>query len=366
MMEVKEGFETEKKERQVYSPGELGVAWTVFFPKYSNEGSLDRVKGDMALESAKDLLSRGVDVAMQTWAEKNNSVFLKEVENLQKEVKDRGWLGKFYEIPESEGSYSGDRRLGIEKLKAAGVKMIATGEAEKEDLWQEEMDVLYSKLKKGDKGVGVMGMDRGLMGFSRHPDSLKLPFYQFYGERHQNSAIFRNWKSAGFVDQGSMHTLDLLNGTRILRNEELKTDFDFKINPVDLSLLTYEYVDGYGEEDRKYKTDHYSAAVYHPVTLMVALGVEADQARVDYVHPEEQRDLEEKGPDKENFRKKRGNQRESIIAQNFDLVANILRWKEEGVWPEVLKEAVENKTPLGLKHYPKKKWKIEAGKLKKV
>jgi hypothetical protein len=330
-------------------PSSVYVTGSVHFPKYGSDES-DTQRGDLAREAIRENLESGYNMAVVV-SPVTTEEYKKELEALAS----AGLKGKLLLLSESGRTYSGARRQAIkEALSQLETKYVISCEIEKKELLKYFQDFL-TKFSK-EESVGIVVMDRGIR--EKNPN---LPWAQDWGELHQDKAISRHLKDAGFLPANA-EVLDLLNGTRISLNKQVRTEAGL-INPTSLMCLTYEY-----EGDQPtyaYGVDHYSAAVYHSVTMAVALGMEVRQVRVPYVHDEKQRELEE-GVLREKFEKKREDQARSIIDQNFDLVANILVWKQDGKWPQIVTEAIEKGSPLTLKHFDSREYKLEAGRLIKL
>lgn len=339
-------------------PSELCITGSVHFPKYLTDES-DKTRGTLAIESVRNTLMDGYNMVIVV-----SPVTPVEYKNELEKVAAEVGKGKLILISETGRTYSAARRQAVEEaVQKLSPKYVMTCEIEKKELEKYLQDFLEPLTREG-KHPGFVVMNRGI--FEKNPN---LPFAQDWGEMFQNRAIMRHLIDAGVYPEGTP-PLDLLNGTRVAANEEMETNTGVKINPVDLMKVVYEYEvpgddPGVKMKERlgmSYGVDHYSAAVYHSVSLAAALGIGVEQVSVPYKHDEQQRALEE-GDMKEMFERKREAQARAIIDQNFDLLANICRWKEEGSWPGVLVEAIKNKTSLKLRHYSSVDYSIKGGRL---
>jgi hypothetical protein len=341
--------EIEVVKENVVDPASVYITGNAHFPKYGSDES-DTLRGDLAREAIRENLESGYNMAVVV-SPVTSEEYKKELESLAT----AGLKGKLLLLSESGRTYSGARRQAIkEALSQLETKYVISCEIEKKELLKYFQDFLAAF--SGEENVGIVVMDRGIR--EKNPN---LPWAQDWGELHQDKAICRHLKDAVFLPADA-DVLDLLNGTRISLNKLVRTEAGL-INPTTLMCLTYEY-----EGDQPtfaYGVDHYSAAVYHSVTMAVALGMEVRQVQVPYIHDEKQRELEE-GVQREKFEKKREDQARSIIDQNFDLVANILLWKQDGRWPQIVTEAIEKGFPLPLRHFDSREYRIEVGRLTKI
>lgn len=364
-----------EKDTNKIEHGRVAITGSVHFPKYGEEGNPDTVRGEQSLRAIEKVLDSGFGVIVVIT--KNTNAGYREKLNELKNT-ERLILIDEEEIPVNEKgekdedahSYGVSRRQAIKESKKRGFAYVMTGELEKEDLLDPKNLDLFIKSFE-DKGVGMAIMNRkGVMEKSRdliENNTIGLPDAQYYGEYSQNLYIWRNWKGAGF--NAPEVPYDLLNGTRFTVNEKVRVKvdgYDYLIKPSDLMEVRYHYQNE-SEIGFPYKVDHYSAAIYHSPTLWMALAGKDGIASVeiDYQHPEEQTRLEEGAGNRETFITKRLEQKRAIVLQNFDLCCNIVLWKENGMWPEVIMEAINNKKPLELKHFDIKDWKLENGKIVK-
>ncbi len=360
------GDRVEKSEKIEH--GRVAITGSVHFPKYGEEGSPDTVRGEQSLRAIEKVLDSGFGVIVVI-TQKTNAEYREKLNELKETG--RLILMEEEEKPDEDAhSYGVSRRQAIEESKKQGFAYVMTGELEKEDLLDPENLEKFIKSFE-DKGVGMAIMNRrGIMEKNRNlteNNTIGLPEAQYYGEYSQNLYIWRNWKDAGFDVPRAPY--DLLNGTRFAVNEKVKVKidgYDYLIRPSDLMEIRYHY-QSEGEIGFPYKVDHYSAAIYNSPTLWMALAGKDGIASVeiDYQHPEEQTRLEEGAGNRETFITKRLEQKRAIVLQNFDLCCNIVLWKENGMWPEVIMEAINNKKPLELKHFNIKDWKLENGKIVK-
>lgn len=338
---VRTAREAELSQEQV-NPAEVCITGSVFFPKYGSDGS-DTQRGDLALDAIRSTLEAGYKMAVVV-APATADVYKKKLEEIQQ----RDTTNSLLLLVEEGKTYSGARRQAMrEALLQLHSQYVVSCEIEKKELLKFYQNFLQPFQRPNPPGLVVM--DRGIF-----EDNPNLPWAQDWGEMHQNRAIMRHLVNAGLMPEGS-EPLDLLNGTRVALDKELPTNVGISIKPTDVMMLKYEYE---GEQPVfPYGVDHYSAAVYHSPTMLMALGVGVEQVRVPYIHDESQRALEE-GEQREKFEKKRIDQARAIIDQNFDLVASILEWKKEGKWPQIVVDAIRNKTPLPVRHFDSRRYSL--------
>jgi len=362
-------FSEKKEDKNVISPSKLAITGNIHFPKFGEDQS-DTIRGEQALRAIKKTLEAGYGV-IAIISKITNS----EYKDKLSELKDVGKLILLDEAdrPDADAhSYGVSRRQAIEESKKQGFAYVMSGELEKEDLLEAENIQKFLQLLNSEKDgqkIGMVVMNRkGIMEKERNlimNNVSGLPEAQYYGEFSQNQYIWENWKNAGF-DVPEV-PLDLLNGTRFASNEKIKVrvdGYDYSVSPTDVMELRYKYQNE-DEIGFPYKVDHYSAAIYHSPTMWIALAGQNGiaSAEIDYQHPEEQTRIEEMPGNREVFEKKRLEQKRAIVLQNFDLCCNIVKWKEEGVWPTIVMEAIKNKTALPLVHYDIKFWQLKEGKL---
>ena len=370
-------------QKEIVSPSEVCITGSLHFLEYLKNESSDKIKADLALEAIRNTLMDGYNMTIVI----SPATPLEYSEALQQMASEIG-KGKLVLVKESGRTYSGARRQAADEALRLSPQYIVTCEIEKKELERFHQQFLR-RFGQSDKKPGFVVMNRGIF-----KKLVGLPGAQDEGELHQNYSIMRHLISAGIYPEGTL-PLDLLNGTRIVSNELLPTNAGIDINPVDLLKLTYQYeeveieenmvdsgntgevvrqtkwvttdpgvnmTERYGDKPSliSYPVDHYSAAVYHSITMSAALGIGVEQVEVPYAHDAKQTAVEQ-GPEKEFFEKKRRAQDRAIIDQNFDLVANICEWKKLRLWPKVVTDAIENKTPISLKHYDSREWEIKDG-----
>jgi|WetSurMetagenome_2_1015567.scaffolds.fasta_scaffold52953_3 hypothetical protein len=371
MIEQDYSFDNKSENEKKIDPAKVAITGNIHYPNFGTDQS-DTVRGGQALRAIEKVLEKGYGV-IGVVTKSTNAEYRKKLE----ELKDKGRLIVLEEMekPDAEAhSYGVSKRQAVEESKKQGFPIVFNGELEKEDLLDpvnlEKMTAPLATEKNGQK-VGMVVLNRqGIMEKDRNLEennTIGLPEAQYYGEYSQNFYIWKNWKDAGFAVPDEPY--DLLNGTRFTVNEELSVKVDGKeymVRPSDLMELRYHYQD----EDKigfPYKVDHYSAPTYHSPTMWMALAGENGfgSVELDYQHPQEQTKVEESEEYRQVFEKKRLDQKMAIVLQDFDLCANIVNWKEKGLWPGVVMEAIKNKTPIELAHYDIRDWKLEEGKLVK-
>lgn len=358
-----------REDKNIISPEKLAITGNIHFPKFGEDQS-DTIRGEQALRAIKKTLEAGYGVIANI-----SKITNTEYREKLNELKDEGKLILLDEAdrPDTDAhSYGVSRRQAIEESKKQGFAYVMSGELEKEDLLETENIQKFLQLLNTENDghrVGMVVMNRkGIMEKGRNlimNNESGLPEAQYYGEYSQNFYIWENWKDAGF-DVPEV-PLDLLNGTRFAANEEIKVKidgYDYGVRPTDVMELRYKYQNE-DEIGFPYKVDHYSAAIYHSPTIWIAMAGKKGitSAEIDYHHPEEQTRVEEMVGNREIFEKKRLEQKRAIVLQNFDLCCNIVKWKEEGVWPTIVMEAIKNKTTLPLTHYDIRDWQLRDGKL---
>jgi hypothetical protein len=357
-------------EKIAIEPGKVAITGSVHFPEFGIDQS-ETLRGEQSLRAIKNTLDAGYGViAVITGV--TDAEYRSKLESLKTETNKLFILEEESKPDIDAHSYGVSRRQAIEESKKQGFEYVMTGELEKEDLLEpgklKQLTKPLGEEKSGQK-IGMVVMNRrGLMEKGRNGlmnNVSGLPEAQYYGEYSQNKYIWENWKNAGFAVPEV--PLDLLNGTRLATNDEVKVtvgEKEYLIRPSDLMELRYKYQNE-DEIGFPYKVDHYSAAIYHSPTLWMALAGENGfgSVEIDYQHPEEQTRIEEGAGNREAFEVKRLEQKRAIVLQNFDLCCNVVSWKEQTAWPSMVTEAIKNKTPLELKHYDIRDWKLENGKL---
>lgn len=335
------------------SLNETCVVGSVFYKDYQTPGSEGNIRGRQAIESLHNIAEKGCKAAIIIAEGTDNSFIVDLKDDLLK-------LGKkaeniVWNLQKKPG-YSQARREAIElaRSKYPETRAYIMQEIEKDITFEYEKFV--DMLSHGN--ILVM-MNRGVnVPYNENPwpDTkhlgANLPHEQFWGERYQNIVMANQERAAGLTSKE--YTWDRLNGTRIIRNEPVEIG-RIKINPADLMLLKYKYVDGYEEDDRKNKVDTYSAAIYNMIPILEALGVEnkISEAPVTYWHSEEQKHQEENIPE---FRAKRLAHKIDLPNINFDIVANLKEWKEEGKLEDVILSALKSNKVLEIKHFKKSEY----------
>lgn len=352
-MEGNNGFDAsaEMHEKSPITLSETCVVGSVFFKDYQVEGSEGNIRGRQSIESLAKAAEKGCKAAIIIAPDTDPKFVL----DLKEKIVDLGDKGEnIVWQTQSKDGYSSARREAIllARSKYPESRAFIMQEIEKDLSGNYEN---FVTALSGDKALVMM--NRGINGpYSENPwpdnqhIGANLPKAQFYVERSLNVRMAIQEESFGVSDKNNKnHFWDRLNGTRIVRNEKIKVG-DSEINPADLMLLTYTYIDGYYGKDQKNHIDDYSAAVYNMIPLLEALGAEdkMSEVPVKYVHPEAQRLQEEADP---RFKEKRLNHKKDLLRINFDMVLNIRDWKEKGVWPRVLLEAVNGGKNLEIKHY---------------
>lgn len=335
------------KELKPISLQESCVIGSVLFKDYSVIGSEGNIRGNEAIESLYKIARKGYKAAFLI-TEGTDNRFIDDLKNKLKPLGDKA-ENVVWKIEKEQG-YSGMRRRCIEfaRSKYPESRAFIMQEIEKDlsDNYGKFINVL------SDNKILVM-MDRGInIPFGETPlESISylganLPNGQFWGERYQNLKMARQENMAGLTKKE--HYWDRLNGTRVIRNEKVQIG-NVKINPSDLILLKYKYSDGYDEKDRTNKIDTYSASVYNMIPILEGLGIEDKIAElpVKYLYPNVQKKQEETDP---KFREKRLKQKIDLPAINYDIVANIKKWKNEGNWPKVLVDALDGDRTLEIEH----------------
>ncbi|HET7099306.1 MAG TPA: hypothetical protein VFI61_03680 [Patescibacteria group bacterium] len=341
----------ETKEVKPITLEQTCVVGSVFFKDYEVPGSEGDIRGREAINSIVQAAKKGCKIAFIIDPKTDQ----KFVDNLKEELSTLGDKAEniVWDFQDKEG-YSQSRREAIllARSKYPDTKAFIMQEIEKDltEYYEPFLETL------SDDRALVM-MNRGInVPYNLNPwqnvdhINANLPGSQFWGERNQNLKMARQEEAFGLTDKKiGNHFWDRLNGTRVVRNEEMSIG-GVKINPSDLMLLRYEYSDGYDEEDRKYKMDTYSAAVYNLIPILEALGGERQisETSVQYLHAEEQRKQEE-GDTK--YREKRISQKKDLPSINFDMVLNIKEWQEQGKWPQVLVDALKGDKKLEIKHF---------------
>lgn len=335
----------ESKEMEPITLEQTCVIGSVFYKDYQVENSEGSVRGHEAIDSLMKIAEKGYKAAVII-GEGTDQKFL---DDLKKRLSGLGDKGEniVWHIQEKPG-YSEARRESVILAwsKYPETKAFIMQEIEKDLTKDQGYEKFLDALS--DNKILVM-MNRGIDApyNGNYFSDANIPKEQFWGERHQNIEMAGQENAAGLTKKE--HDWDRLSDTRAIRNEEIEIG-NTKINPADLILLKYQYVDGYNEGDRKNKIDAYSAAVYNMVPILEALGFEDQMAEapIKYAHSEKQREQEEGNP---VFRAKRLGHKVDLPAINFDIVANIVEWKKEGKWPSILLEAIKGDHTLNIKHF---------------
>lgn len=341
--------------QEIFKPSEVCITGGIHYPKVLENtpaGDSDRVRGKLTIDSIVDYLTHGFNVAALV-----STVTPKEyLSELWSKVE--GLKGKLLIIDEPKDTPYGTGRQLIAQTaleKFQDTTAILTLEFEKP--LESKMQALLSGIKDG---CGLVIPSRnGLLDIAK----VNLPFMQFLGESAMNTAFKKIADRANIP----MKWLELLNGTRVINTQEIHVTVDgilYKVRPIDIFNLKYAYKNTDDDPGIKYKypVQHYGP-VYNLVPIMAALGINIGQFEINYKHPEDQRSVEEDEDNKAIFDQKRINQKNAIIFQDFDMVANIIRWKEEGRWPQIIFDSIKNKEPLVLTHYDPSEYKIKDGKL---
>ena len=356
--------ETVEKQRK-FTTDDVCVVGSVMFKDYSTEGTPDNLRGHQAIDSLMNVAKMGGKAAIIV-APNTDSKFKEDLEReLEKLGEDKRKLVVLE--TESQRGYSAARRQSVNLARKSfpETKVIIMQEIEK-DLTQAYVGFL--KELSGNK-VLVM-MNRGVNApYAEYPwpeDTFEtdkghlganLPGAQFWGERDQNIHM-ANQEMAAF---GVTSYWDRLNGTRVILNAEVEIGGVW-INPTDLTLLEWEYTDGYNQEDRKNKMNAYSEAVYNLIPVLESLGGNnlIEQVPTKYWHAEKQREQEENDP---NFKAKRLGHEVELPRINFDVVCNILEWKKQGIWPKILFEAINGDKKLHISHFTPEDYAIMNGEV---
>lgn len=324
------------------------VVGSVLFKDYSLEGSEGNIRGKEAIESLCNIAKKGCKAAFLI-TEGTDEKFIEDLKNKLETIGEKS-ENIVWRIEEERG-YSGMRREAIKfarsKYPEARAYIIQEIEKDLSENYQEFIDTLSNQkiLVLMNRGINIPYND------NPWPDvdhiGANLPKAQFWGERHQNIEMANQEIAAGLTKD--KHFWDRLNGTRIIRNEKVLVN-GMEFNPADLMLLEYKYSDGYDEKDRKNSIDRYSAYAYNIIPILEALGVEdwISDVPVKYLHPEEQRRHEEDNP---KYKERRLGHKVDLPAINLDIVKNIQKWKEEGLWPDVLVKALRGDKIVQLEHF---------------
>lgn len=348
------------KETLPISLEETCIVGSVFFKDYSKDGTEGNVRGHETIDSVTNAVKKGCKVAFVI-APDTDPRF---IQDLKEELKTLGESSEnvAWRIEDrADGGYSGSRRQAVQLARVAFPESRAYIMQELEKNLTGNYESMVAALS--DNKALIM-MNRGVnVPYNENPwpDAqhlgANLPPEQFWGERHQNIVMANQEKAAGLTKEN--HFWDRLNGTRVIRNEPMKIG-DVTINPSDLFLLKYEYTDGYSEDDRTYKTDFYSASTYNMVPILESLGAEDQIAElpIKYLHSEKQRQQEMSPEARPKFKEKRLKHKVDLPKINFDMVANIKEWKREGMWPQVLLDAVGGDSVLKITHFQEGKYSL--------
>lgn len=344
----------EAKELEPITLEQTCVVGNVQFKNYTVENSEGNIRGHEAIESIVHAAEKGVKVAFIISTD-TDSKFVDDLKTELAKLEDKKRENVVWDFREDHG-YSEARREAImfarSKYKESMPRAFIMQEIEK-DISGDYEEFLNSL----SNGKALVMMDRGINRIGTgdvreeaNSVTANIPVEQLAGERSQDRDMALQEKGFGITKE--KHLWDRLNGTRIIRNEEMEFtvgETKVKINPADLILLNYRYSDGYTEFDRKNDIDKYSAAVYNMIPILEALDEETlSSVLVKYDHPEAQRKKEEGDP---GYREKRHWQKIDLIAINFDMVSNISEWKEEGKWPQILLDALNGDLVLDIKHF---------------
>ena len=330
------------------SLNEACVVGSIFFKEYSIEGTESNIRGKETIDSLYNIAEKGCKAAFLI-TEGTNKKFISDLKERLKPLDEKAenivWR------VEKEHGYSGMRREAVKfaRNKYPETRAFIMQELEKDisNNYQEFINAL------SDNKILVL-MNRGVnIPYNENPwldvnhIGANLPKAQFWGERHQNIEMANQENAAGLTREE--HFWDRLNGTRVIRNESINIG-EMIINPTDLMLLEYKYIDGYDEKDRNNKIDKYSASVYNLIPILESLGLEdyIAEALTKYWHNETQRVQEEGNI---SFREKRLRQKNDLPAINFDIVANIKEWNKEGKWPQILKNTLNGNKVLEIRHF---------------
>lgn len=324
---------------------------SVYFPKYGKDES-ETQRGNLAIDNlVKELKGGFKSVFLVSHKAEEGDLYINELtKRMQAENLNADNLRLYKKNIEGYG----ESRREVMKLAVAefSPKVVSLQEAEK-DLTPFADDLIKPLF---EQGAGIVTMKRG--------DALKsLPHYQKMGEAIQESLIHGMLEDA--LIQVGNRPEDVLNGTRFILNEPVATKYGRDVKPIDLFTgLDFAYTsESKDEVEGKYVfgIEKYSSSVYFPLVIARELGIKTDEVEVPYTHDQEQTKLEDR--EEERFREKRINQMKDIVAQHFDLVASMLKYKEEGKWPQVLWESMDEHKPLEIKHYEMSEWRIEEGKV---
>jgi hypothetical protein len=332
------------------TPNQICVTSSLMYPKYGvDPQSPDQLRGDLTLASVKHLQQEGYHTAIMV-SKKTSPEFFEQFYRIADPQ-----LSVIVREPTEtyQGGYSADRRLALDQPQP----VVLTCESEKIDLLR-QLNKLIVQPFNTDPDLAMTFMDRGVM---EHGNVANLPGEQFYGEYIQNLEITEMMIAAGFLPKGT-RPLDLLNGTRAVRNEKLPiSNSDRKVNPLDLMMVQYAYEPGF-EDPTKYKFDihFYTEAIYASVILAASLGLKVKGIPLQYHHPDEQRLMEE---NKDDWAAKRLAHLNTIPPQCFDIVANITVWRDQEVWPNKLLHTLETGEKLMLRHYDQSEYFIYKGHL---
>ncbi len=350
----------ELRETKQYSMRDLCITSSVWFPDFdlNNEEASDTVRGKLAVGAIVNALKAGCSYSL-VYNSGTSEAFL---ERLRKKVKEvLGDEENRFVLTEREGlEYSPTRQLAFEKGREAfGKKVLVTQEAEK--------DLAYTYedfLAEINKGAHIVLFDRGVATIMGHVNPAGLPLDQLAAERSQDLEMDKVEKHAGLLPQRT-EAFDRLIGFRMVLDEEVEVAPGVLVNPLDLfAKVKFEYEDGYDQKAwGKFGVDFYSQGVYHGIVLAEALGLTVASVLVKYEHDPKQTQLEMDPKNRPGWKEKRWRHRKTIPMQHFDMVANVLKWKEEGRWPDIIVEGLKEDKPIGLVHYDRGKYTIDEGKL---
>lgn len=340
---------------------ETCIVGSVNFTDYKTPGSEGNIRGGEAIESLCNIAKKGCKAVIIVGETTDNAF----IEDLKKNLSSLG--DKAENI-----SWSTQKRPGYSQARREAVMLARSKYPDSRALIMQEIEKDLSPnyedfIGELSKNNVLVMMNRGVnVPYNENPwpdaDHIgaNLPHEQFWKERHQNVEMANQENAAGLTIKE--RTWDRLNGTRVIRNEKIMVG-NSEINPADLMLLEYRYLDGYQEEDRTNKIDSYSAAVYNLIPILEGLGLEdqISEVPVKYMHPEKQKEQEENNP---TFRMKRIKHGVDLPSINFDIVANIDKWKRDGLWPQILIDAINGNKTLEIRHFDRNNYNLSFGEIK--
>lgn len=350
----------ETKEKPVLGLEDITVTSHVFLPHFEEEGSSDQIRGDLAIEAITKAVSKGCKYSL-VYNEGTPSSFLEKLKNtVVKELDSIGRhndIDKFFILTKAEDeNYSPTRQQAMKMgQKKFGTKVIVIQEPEKDML-----EFYEDCLKKVENGAHIVLVKRGKMTETKEaPKNPNLPFDQFIFERFQDLYIDRREKEAGLLPK-NIDPFDKLIGFRMIRNEEVETTKG-KVNPLDLFMKLKVKYNDFDESEvwKEFTTQRYAQAVYFGLTIAESLGLKIASVTIPYIHDKNQTEKEMSEKERENWLKKRVKTARALIPQTFDMIANILIYQKESLWPKVLFDSLNNNTPLEIKHYDLKKYTIK-------